>query len=201
MKLICVNDDYPGLKSLLKAAQGKDAAIPSSEFSTGKDALDWFFNQDKGLAVLNIAEDRARVKVVTFGGFDVYVDGEVMHFKRAKAKEVLAYLVDRQGGSVTRAEIFATLYEDEEYDRARQKQFDVILRSLRDSLDEYGIGYIYEMEHATLRVVPGRIDCDMYRFLDGDEKTIESYRGEYMSSYSWAMMTEAYMDQRIMLRR
>ncbi len=201
MKLICINDDCPDIDSVMEAALSKNAVSPQTDFSNTRDALDWFFNQDKGLAVLDVNEERSRVEVVTFGVFDVFVDGEVMHFKRAKAKEVLAYLIDRQGGSVTRAEVFAALYEDVEYDRSRQKQFDVILRSLRDSLEEYGITYIFESEHATLRIVPGRVDCDLYRFFDGDENTIDSYRGEYMSSYSWAMMTEAYIDQRIMLRR
>ena len=37
------------------------------------------------------------------------------------------------------------------------------------------------------------IDCDLYHFLDGDMEAVNSYYGEYMSSYSWAAATEAYM--------
>ena len=48
----------------------------------------------------------------TFGGFDVLVDGQVVEFKRAKSKEILAFLVDRQGHTVTWAELFAALWED-----------------------------------------------------------------------------------------
>ena len=52
------------------------------------------------------------VNVVTFGGFDVYAEGRQVKFKMAKCKEILAYLVDRQGGSVTRAQLASVLWED-----------------------------------------------------------------------------------------
>ena len=42
----------------------------------------------------------------TFGEFDIFVDGKLVTFKRAKSKELLAYLIDRQGGSVTRSAVF-----------------------------------------------------------------------------------------------
>ena len=40
-----------------------------------------------------------------------------------------------------------------------------------------------------------KIDCDLYRLLEGDADAINSYRGEYMSSYPWASLTEAYVDR------
>ena len=134
------------------------------------------------------------IRVHTFGEFDVYVDGKPVNFARAKSKELLAHLIDRQGG-VSRAEIFATLWEDGIYDRPAQKQLDVIIRSLRDTLGEYGIPEMIELERGVLRVVPETFDCDLYRFMDGDIDIINSYRGEYLSEYSWASLTEAYMDR------
>lgn len=130
----------------------------------------------------------------TFGEFDLLVDGRAVAFPRAKSKELLAYLIDRKGGSVTRASIFAALWEEGTYDRSRQKYLDVIIRSLRKTLAEYGIGDILEMQRGSLRICPEKIDCDLYRFLDGDLKMINAYRGEYMSAYSWANMTEAMVD-------
>ena len=59
-------------------------------------------------------------------------------FRLSKAKEILAYLVDRQGVGVTRSEVFATVWEDQPYDRRMQKQLDVYIRSLRDTLREFG---------------------------------------------------------------
>lgn len=137
----------------------------------------------------------AHILARTFGEFDLYVDGEVVSFPRAKAKELLAYLVDRQGGSVTRATVFAALWGDAAYDRSMQKQLDVVIRSLRSALEEHGAAQILEMKQGSMRVVPERFTCDMYRFFAGDADAVNAYRGEYMSSYSWASLTEAYLDR------
>ena len=135
----------------------------------------------------------AHIHIKTFGTFDVYVDDRPISFKLAKAKEILAYLVDKQGSGVTRAEIFAAIWEDIQYDRRMQKQLDVYIRSLRETLQEYGIRQILEMEKGVLRVRPDTFVCDAYLFYAGDSDVINSYRGEYMSSYSWASMTEGVL--------
>ena len=49
------------------------------------------------------------------------------------------------------------------------------------------------MEKGLMRVNPDKVDCDLYRFLDGDENAIKSFRGEYMSSYTWSSITEGYL--------
>ena len=133
------------------------------------------------------------IKIKTFGFFDVYIDGKPVSFKLAKAKEILAYLVDKQGSGVTRAELFAAVWEDRFYDRRMQKQLDVYVRSLRETLTEYGIPQIMEMEKGILRVKPDEFVCDAYLFYSGDSDAINAYRGEYMSSYSWASITEAIL--------
>ena len=133
---------------------------------------------------------KKKVTVKTFGSFDVYVNDIQVKFHMAKCKEILAYLVDRQGGSVTRSQLAAILWENRLYDRKLQKQLDVYIRSLRETLYEYGIEEIIEMQRATLRVIPDKIDCDVYRFFLGDADAVKAYRGEYMSAYSWASITE-----------
>ena len=142
---------------------------------------------------LKPVEDHIRFR--TFGNFDLFVDGEIIVFARSRAKELLAYLVDRQGAGVTRSEAFSAMWEDEEYDRRMQKQFDVVVRSMKQTLEEAGVSDVLEMKRGTLRILPEKVNCDMYRFLEGDEEVIRSYRGEYMSAYPWAEMTEAYLDQ------
>ena len=133
------------------------------------------------------------ISIKTFGTFDVYVDGRPVLFKLAKSKEILACLVDKQGSGVTRAELFATVWEDRLYDRKMQKQMDVYVRSLRQTLREYGIPEIMKMEKGVLRIDPDTFICDAYLFYSGDSDVINSYQGEYMSSYSWASMTEAIL--------
>ena len=136
----------------------------------------------------------SRVQARTFGEFDLLVDGNPVSFPRAKSKELLAYLIDRQGGTVSRAAAFAILFEDEPYTRQRQKYMDVIIRSLKQTLEKCGAGYILEMNRGGLRICPEKLDCDSYRFFSGEESVVKSYRGEYMNAYSWASMAEAYMD-------
>ena len=136
---------------------------------------------------------KKQVSIRTFGMFEVFVDSQPVKFKMAKCKEILAYLVDKQGSSVKRAQLASILWEDRPYDRKLQKQLDVYIRSLRDSLKEYDIERIFEMRRGTLRVVPEEFECDVYRFFAGDPDAINAYRGEYMSAYSWASITEGMM--------
>ena len=138
----------------------------------------------------------SHISAICFGGFDLLVDGETVSFSRSKSKELLAYLVDRHGSTITRAEAAAVLWEDSFYDRSMQKQLDVVIRSLRATLANYGVEDILEVQKGSLRVRPELIDCDLYRFTEGDIDAINSYRGEYMTAYSWAEFTTAYLDRK-----
>ena len=168
--------DYDRLRSEIEYALG------SSDDNSGSD---------------NGGRTVPRVKVETFGYFNVLAEGRPVIFKRSKAKELLACLVDRQGKFVGRKDLFYILWEDDDYDRAKQKYFDTIIRSLKETLEEYDISDIFEMEKGLMRVVPEKMDCDLYKFLDKDKKAIESFRGEYMNSYSWAGETEGYLAMKI----
>ena len=139
------------------------------------------------------APKEAHIRIQTFGGFDLFVNGKLVTFRQAKCKELLAFLVDRQGMSVTRSQAFSILWEDRLYDRPMQKQFDVILRSLRDTLKEKDVGDLIEMNKGTLRIRPEGVSCDAWRFFSGDADAVNAYRGEYMSAYSWASGTESFM--------
>ena len=136
----------------------------------------------------------AHILVRTFSGFDVFVDGKMVAFSQAKCKELLAFLVDRQGNSVTRPEAFAALWEDRAYDRAMQKLLDNIIRSMRQTLSDYQIGEMFEMQRGTMRVCPETFSCDAYQFFQGNIGAVSAFRGEYMGSYSWASITESIME-------
>ena len=128
----------------------------------------------------------AGIVVRTFGSFDVYIDGELLAFPRSKSKEVLAYLVDRQGRAVRRADIHAALWHGEDYGHRQQKYLDVIIRSLKDTLKKADASQMLEMKAGLLRVLPEHFDCDLYRFIQGDPAAVRAYQGKYMSNYSWA---------------
>ena len=74
-----------------------------------------------------------------------------------------------------------------------QKQLDVYIRKLRETLQDYNIEEIFELSRGTMRVRTDKFICDAYLFLQGDHNAVNSYRGNYMEAYSWATMTDSAM--------
>ena len=138
-----------------------------------------------------------RVKILTFGNFDVFVDGELLKFERKQAKEILAYLVDKRGTSATYPELAAMLWEDEEYDRTKQKNLQVYVASLVKTLGGVGINDLILKNRQGILVNTKIVDCDYYRFLEGDTRAINSFTGQYMSAYSWAEFTVGYLENQM----
>lgn len=132
-----------------------------------------------------------RIRVQTFGNFEVYLDGEPMSFKYSKTKELFAYLVDRKGALCANGEIIAALFPDDE-------NHDAYLRSLRkdlmDTLDGVGCGAVLARQRGRLGIFPEQIDCDFYDWCSGQRKGT-LYRGEYMAQYSWGEFTNAMLAQ------
>lgn len=138
-----------------------------------------------------------RIRILTFGNFDVYVDGQPLKFERKQAKEILAYLVDKRGTSATYAELAAVLWEDEDYDRTKQKNLQVYVASLVKTLHGVGVKDLILKDRHGLLVNTSIVDCDFYRFLEGDIRTINSFTGQYMSAYSWAEFTVGYLENQV----
>jgi two-component SAPR family response regulator len=142
-------------------------------------------------------ETAKRVKVVTFGNFEVFVDNELVKFERKQSKEIFAYLIDKRGTSATYAELAAMLWEDGEYDRTRQKNLQVYIASLAKTLNATGVRDLILKGRTGIIVNTKLVDCDYYRFLSGDTKAINSFTGQYMSAYSWAEFTTGYLDYQL----
>jgi two-component SAPR family response regulator len=138
-----------------------------------------------------------RVKILTLGNFDVFVDGTPLKFDRKQSKEILAYLVDKRGTSATYPELAATLWEDEEYDRIKQKNLQVYNASLVKTLNGVGINDLILKNRQGILVNTKIVDCDFYRFLEGDTRAINSFTGQYMSAYSWAEFTVGYLENQV----
>ncbi len=138
-----------------------------------------------------------RVKILTFGNFDVFVDGNPLKFERKQAKEILAYLVDKRGTSAGYAELAAVLWEDEEYDRTKQKNLQVYIASLVKSLLAVEVKDLILKNRQGILLNTKIVDCDYYRFLEGDPRAINSFTGQYMSAYSWAEFTVGYLENQM----
>ncbi len=127
-----------------------------------------------------------RVRAQTFGGFDIFVDGRPVTFKRAKSKELLAYLIDRRGVSVTAADACAALWGDASIKASKKGYFRIVVKGLREALQAAGIEEILLRSWNSLAILPERLDCDSYHFLDGDPQAVNSYRHDYLCCYEWA---------------
>ena len=131
------------------------------------------------------------VRVQTFGNFGVFVDDTLLSFEREKAKELLAYLVDRHGAPVTTAQIATVLWEAP-YDRKLKNKTTAIISSLRNTLRSAGIESLLIKSWNNLALDVSKIKCDAYDFEKGDLLAINSFRGEYMVNYSWAEFTTGH---------
>lgn len=118
-------------------------------------------------------------------------DSKPLTFKRKKTKELFAFLIDREGVSVTAEEAVAVLWEGAEDIGKAKHNLRNLVNDLRSTLAQIGRDEILIKSSGTLAVDRAAVDCDYYRMLDGDMKAMNSFRGEYMKQYSWAEITLA----------
>lgn len=127
-----------------------------------------------------------QIFVKTFGYFDVFVDNQPIMFRSSKAKELMALLVDRQGGTVNTEQIICALWEDRPNDEATQNLCWKTTRALKRELSEYGIEDIFVVNRSLKRIDTECITCDLYELLEEKEDAKRQFVGEYMLDYSWA---------------
>lgn len=135
-----------------------------------------------------------KVHIQTFGYFDVFVQSKPVYFSSSKAKELLALLVDRHGGSVSTENAISMLWPDREYDESVQSLFRKVLKSLRVSLADAGVSDILVDVRNQRSVDTEKFSCDLYELLKKEPAAIEGYSGEYMHGYTWAQSTKNHID-------
>lgn len=126
------------------------------------------------------------LRVQCFGHFEVFAREQPLKFKRSKAKELLAILVDRNGAGMTGRQICATMWSDSEDDTKNMAHLRQLFTNLRQTLDQVGAGEILQQSGYSYMVDTGRLECDYYSFLKSGKP---EFRGEYMTQYSWAEET------------
>lgn len=127
----------------------------------------------------NISSNGLYVK--TFGTFDVTYDGVPVEFKVKKAKELFAFLIDK-GGSCTRRELTAVLYEDRDENNAVRYLTDAV-KCLTETLKKYNAEKAFSRHFNSYSVDSRYFSCDLFEYMNGN---LNLFNGEYMSKYSWA---------------
>lgn len=138
---------------------------------------------------LNPKTTRDQLEIHTFGNFEIFYRKKPLHFKRARSKELLAYLIDRKGACVTMAELAATMWEDKEYNRSLLNQIHSFLSDIMKLFKEIGQEDVIIKERNNIAINVDKVECDYFKLLRGDVQALNSYAGEYMSNYSWAEFT------------
>ena len=123
-----------------------------------------------------------------FGYFEIYWHGKPVAFGRKQTKELIAFLIDRNS-ICTSEEISDALWEGDTDIRACKTRLRSLLHDLKRTLSEIGANNIVIRRRDSIGIDPTFLDCDYYRFLNGDTQAINAFRGEYMKQYSWAEAT------------
>ena len=137
--------------------------------------------------------DAEKVYIKTFGGFDLYYRGKEIDFSNAKAKELLAVLVDQGGREISLHEMAQILSDGEDDETARQA-IHVAWSRLKKTLVSYGLGDIVRKGRGFYALNRRRIRCDCWEMLEENEDRY--FMGEYMPEYSWAEVTLSYLLQK-----
>ena len=143
--------------------------------------------------IKGVRQNQKPLEVKCFGHFEVYAKGEKLIFKRSKTKELLAFLIDRNGAGVTVAEIEAALWETGE-EQKNQNYIHQLFRDLRQTLESVGMERIFQRNNYLYSVDPEKIDCDYFEYL---KKGRPEFRGEYMTQYTWAEGTCGLLSAKI----
>jgi hypothetical protein len=127
----------------------------------------------------------------TFGHFDLFVNGIPITFSSSKEKELMALLIDRNGGTLSTSEACTYLWEDAPADEKLFSRYRKLAMGLKKTLTKYGIEYIL-INHGGVRSIDvSAIQCDYYELLAGNEHFLKSFHNAYMTDYSWGEETLA----------
>lgn len=143
--------------------------------------------------MMKLQTDKPRVYIRTFGYFDVFVDGNPVFFTNAKAKELLALLVEHQGSYLSSSKAIEILWEGEPVDERLQARYRRVCFLLKKTLREAGVEEIVEVKGHRRRIVTGKVRCDFYDYLEGKINPLPRILSTYMSNYDWNDWTFAAM--------
>lgn len=140
-----------------------------------------------------LAKRIQRIYVHTFGRFEVFVNGNVLDFHNAKAKELFALCIDRKGGFVTMDEVIDKLWEDRVYDERVKRLYRKAVQYIKKALAAHNLSNVFENRRGICFINTKYLECDYYEYLSSPVKNSFLFNGEYMFDYSWAENTLAVL--------
>lgn len=130
------------------------------------------------------------LKVRCFGSFEVFVNDSPMEFPREKCKELFAYLIDRRGAVCSPDMIIGNLWCDMPADESQKAKLRVTVNDMIKAFAKIGADDVIIRKKNGVAVNASAVDCDYYRWLDGDPSAQRQFLGQYMSQYDFAEETQ-----------
>ena len=117
-------------------------------------------------------------------------------FSYSKSKELLACLVDRHGAICSNDTMIGCLWPEESANKQTKARIRKYVKDLRDTFASIGItDIIRHKDRVGIGLDIARIDCDYYRYLEGDPGAIRAFNGRYMVQYAFADETRAELNR------
>lgn len=133
-----------------------------------------------------VDDDKYRIKIKTFGDFEVFIDGTPVKFNYSKTKEFLAILVDREGKMCTVGNVISIMWEDEDDISDHTSYMRNLQADLFKVFKNYGLEKVIIKQKGAYGIDTSQVECDLYEFKKGGAAAKTLFSGEYMSQYSWA---------------
>lgn len=141
-------------------------------------------------AVLLSGRLKRKVRFETFGRFNVFIDGELIHFSNAKAKELLALCIDHEGGYVSMEEAIDKLWSDRPFDEKTKNLYRKAVSYCKRLFIHYGCDNILQNRRGYCFVKKQKVNCDLF---DQEGRQTNTFEGNYMEDYEWAREKEAML--------
>ena len=137
-----------------------------------------------------------RLEVRCFGTFEAFVNGVPITFERSKTKQLLAYLIDRQGDLCDIPQMVCALWPESDGGPTATNYLRRLISHLQSVLNMHGVGETIIRSWGKMGINKTMVDCDYYDYLAGKPEAAAKFKGEYMSQYSMGEMTLASLMMR-----
>lgn len=125
-----------------------------------------------------------RIKIRCMNGFDIFCDNSPVTFRYKKTKELIAYLIYKNGAACSTLEIIAALFGDE----IKRSYFNRLRTDLIDTLAKLDASDIISISHGSIGINRPAVSCDYFDYLDGKLENAEA--GSFIDQFLFTMASK-----------
>lgn len=159
------------------------------------------------LKTIKPAKPSVKPFIQCIGDFEVILSTEVLTWKNSKAKEILGFLVQKNGTPVNWEKIADAIWPEYHVEKAHTN-FHANMYLLRKRMTEAGISEILDCRRGNYRIVTDKVTCDLYQLetlvkenkvkRKEDLELVKQLKQKgymYASGYTWAQPKAAELEE------